>query len=188
MRKILFVILLPAVLLVSWDLPLSGILAKIDPSALLPGGDKKNISHKTFYSLLYSPNDKQASWVAYNLSCEHTQGEFTRESTFKFDASVPGGSAKSSDYNKCGYDRGHLAPAGDMTFDSVAMRESFLMSNVSPQVPAFNRGIWKQLEDLFRDWACEYKRIYIVTGPVLKSIKPLKKLGNSSISNPYYFY
>lgn len=154
----------------------------------MPKGNERDVCHKTYYSISFSAEHKQASWAAYNLSGEHTAGRFERESTFRYDANVPGGSAKSTEYSKSGYDRGHLVPAADMAFDSIAMFESFLMSNISPQVPAFNRGIWKKLEELFRGWAVDYKQIFIVTGPVLKSNLPLKKIGNSKISIPDYFY
>jgi endonuclease G len=55
------------------------------------------------------------------------------------------------DYEKSGYDRGHLAPAADMGFSKITMAESFYYSNMSPQVPGFNRGIWKQLEEQTRN-------------------------------------
>ena len=50
----------------------------------------------------------------------------------------------SKDYTNTGYDRGHLAPAADFSFSDIAMSESFYMSNISPQHPSFNRGIWKK--------------------------------------------
>lgn len=62
------------------------------------------------------------------------------------------------------------APAADMAHSAEAMEETFLMSNISPQLPVFNRGIWKSLEKLVRDWG-EKERIYIVTGPVFKDNK-----------------
>ena len=49
-----------------------------------------------------------------------------------------------------------------MTHSAEAMEETFLMSNISPQLPVFNRGIWKSLEKQVRDWG-EKERIYIVT-------------------------
>jgi endonuclease G len=73
-----------------------------------------------------------------------------------------------SDYTNSGFDRGHLAPAGDMKWSETAMDESFLMSNISPQKPAFNRGIWKKLEEKIRSWAIENDSIIVVTGLFLK--------------------
>jgi len=80
------------------------------------------------------------------------------------DYNVPEGSATNVDYQGSGYDRGHLAPAGDMSWSSQTMEESFFYSNMSPQVPGFNRGIWERLEDQVREWAIENQDIYVVTG------------------------
>src|SRR5450759_1124712 len=90
---------------------------------------------------------------------------------FKMDQLVTTISSKSSDYTKSGYDRGHLCPAADMGFNPVAMEESFFMSNISPQVPDFNRGLWKELEMTVRKWAIKEHKLYVVTGPVFKDSK-----------------
>jgi endonuclease G len=57
---------------------------------------------------------------------------------------------------------------------------------MSPQVPAFNRGIWKKLEELVREWAIENESIYIVTGPILK--KGLPAIGSNQVSVPEFYY
>jgi endonuclease G len=90
-----------------------------------------------------------------------------RKDNFRSDPKVKTGSAALSDYKGSGYDRGHLAPAADFKWSATAMSESFYMSNMSPQVPGFNRGIWKNIESTVRNWAVENDEIYIVTGPVL---------------------
>jgi endonuclease G len=87
---------------------------------------------------------------------------------------------------KSGYDRGHLCPAADMSFNSVAMQESFLMSNISPQIPEFNRGIWKELETTVRNWAVKEHKIVVVTGPVFKDNKGT--VGADRVLIPGYFY
>ena len=95
-------------------------------------------------------------------------------------------SADDHDYEGSGYDRGHLAPAADMGWSTITMAESFYFSNMSPQLPAFNRGIWKRLEELVRSWAIENKAVYVVTGPVLTSNLP--SIGPDKVSVPKYFY
>jgi endonuclease G, mitochondrial len=145
----------------------------------------KVISH-TGYSLLYNEANEQASWVAYNLTREETNKVYDRTDKFIPDPAVSTGSAIDADYSGSGYDRGHLAPAADMGWSSTAMAESFYYSNMSPQVPAFNRGIWKKLEELVRDWAVENNSIFIVTGPVLTS--GLKSIGADKVSVPNYYY
>lgn len=84
------------------------------------------------------------------------------------------------------FDRGHLAPAGDMLWDSTAMKESFYYSNMSPQRPAFNQHIWGELESYVRAWAKTNAAIYVATGPVLK--KGLPKTGHHNVSVPEYYY
>jgi endonuclease G, mitochondrial len=100
------------------------------------------VIHKAFI-LAYSEKHEQASWVQYILSAEmcENKGE-ERTDNFRADKAVTSGSSSPEDYKKSGYDRGHLCPAGDMGWDAQAMSVSFLMSNMRPQLPGFNRGIW----------------------------------------------
>lgn len=138
------------------------------------------------YSLLYNEAHEQASWVAYELTKAETNKLFNRSDKFITDPLVSTGSANNADYSGSGYDRGHLAPAADMGWSSRTMKESFYYSNMSPQDPAFNRGIWKSLEELVRSWAIENEAVYIVTGPVLT--KGLLTIGSDKVSVPRYYY
>ena len=79
-----------------------------------------------------------------------------------------------------------MAPAGDMGWSVTSMAESFYYSNMSPQEPGFNRGIWKKLEELVRTWAIDYQSIYVVTGPILT--KGLKTIGEHHVAVPKYYY
>lgn len=143
--------------------------------------------HHKYYSLCYSTVHKQAIWVSYTLSCFMVENvNCERSDDFRTDPKVPQG-ASLNDYKGSGYDRGHLCPAGDMAFDCDAMSESFFMSNMSPQIPAFNRGIWKNLEGLVRSWASLYGKIWIVTGPVL-STDSLGTIGMGRVTIPSYYY
>ncbi|WP_300660356.1 DNA/RNA non-specific endonuclease [Fluviicola sp.] len=138
------------------------------------------------YSLLYNEAHEQASWIAYELTEERTNNVYERTDKFLVDPMVTSGSATDKDYEKSGYDRGHLAPAADMGWSEVTVAESFYYSNMSPQEPSFNRGIWKKAEELVRNWAIENKDIYIVTGPVLT--EGLKTIGPNEVSVPAYYY
>lgn len=125
------------------------------------------VIHHTYYSLSYNERNEQAEWVAYLMDRTMLNvPNLPRYHRFDPDYKVQTRSAFHRDYNSSGYTRGHLAPAGDMAFDTVAMRESFLMSNISPQLRAFNNGIWKELEENIRDWTYKAERLYIITGPV----------------------
>lgn len=141
----------------------------------------------TYYSLSYNEKFEQANWVYYTLTDEMVNGGgVERSNKFKVDPMVSSGSAKSSDYTKSGYDRGHLCPAADMGFSPTSMEESFFMSNISPQAPDFNRGIWKELETEVRKWAIKERKIYVVTGPVFSDNKGT--IGADQVLVPGYFF
>ena len=143
------------------------------------------IRHKGF-SLLYNETYEQANWVAYELTANETIKKFERTNHFISDPLIITGSADNSDYMGSGYDRGHLAPAGDMEWSAESVAESFYYSNMSPQVPSFNRGIWEKLEEFVRNNAVANQSLYVVTGPVLKS--GLKVIGHNQVAIPEYYY
>ena len=124
--------------------------------------------------------------MAYRLTSGHTSGTVDRTNDFREDYKVKTGSASLSDYKGSGYDRGHLAPAADFKWSSTAMSESFFMSNMSPQKPGFNRGIWKKLESNVRNWASDNGEIYVVTGPILTG--SYSSIGSNQVSIPDYYY
>jgi endonuclease G len=132
--------------------------------ALLSG---EKVTKHLAYSVSYNHKHMQANWVAYELTLSHTLGAAERESRFVVDPIINPKTARTEDYTKSGFDRGHLAPAADMKFSAQAMTESFYTSNISPQRPGLNRGIWKKLEEKIRDWAPASHPLFIVTGPVL---------------------
>ncbi len=134
---------------------------------------------------MYSQVHKQPRWVAYELKSSLQLGKYSRLNKFVFDNNIKSGTATDEDFRYSGYDRGHLAPAGDMSYSSKAMAESFLYSNISPQLPELNRGIWKNLELLVRNWGISSK-LYVVTGPVLNG--DLGYLGKNRVSIPNLFY
>ncbi|GAB2544371.1 DNA/RNA non-specific endonuclease [Spirosoma aerophilum] len=140
------------------------------------------------YTLRYRDQYKDADWVAYPLLAYETTGDADRKyEQFKPDPSVENGTALPSDYTRSGYDRGHLAPAGDFKFSQRMMRETFFMSNITPQAPEFNRGIWKELEELVRTWAIRDKGIYVITGAVLTSGLPtIGKTNEVSVPGKFY--
>ena len=139
------------------------------------------------FDLGYNEQYEQAAWVAYVLSREEIEsGNIERTDNFRPDTAIASGSATLADYRGSGFDRGHLAPAGDMQWAPEAMSESFLMSNMSPQLPAFNRGVWLRLETEVRNWALEKDSIYVITGPVLAPIDSF--IGENQVGIPQHYY
>jgi endonuclease G len=158
-----------------------------DVVLVLPAAQQNETIHcHTHYCFVFDTTHKQSKWLAYELRSNMIEGDAMRSSRFFLDTTVEGGTAKNEDYRGSGFDRGHLVPAGDMVFCDTAMRETFYYSNISPQTPAFNRGIWKRLESTVRDYAHNLEDIHVVTGPVLS--EGLPSIGESSVSVPSYFY
>ena len=154
----------------------------------LPTSSTGEIIERLNYTLSYSEVHEQAEWVAYKLTKKAIQApNVKRTGDFRPDPKVRKGSASPRDYYGTGYDRGHLAPAGDMNFNKKAMSETFYMSNMSPQIRNFNGGIWRELEESTRDWAYDNKELFIVTGPVLtQGIR--ERIGENGVSVPDLFY
>ncbi|MCF8268164.1 MAG: DNA/RNA non-specific endonuclease [Ignavibacteriales bacterium] len=139
-----------------------------------------------YYTIQYSEENEQARWVAYSLTADNVLINLKRDGNFISDPKVTTGSALKSDYTRSGYDRGHLAPSADFNFSIEAMHQTYYMSNISPQSPALNRGIWKDLESEIRQLAIEHKKLYVVTGPIFHD-NP-KKIGKSGVSVPDRFF
>jgi len=156
------------------------------PVVYFPVPSQDLVRH-TYYTLSYNEKYEEANWVYYTLTDSMVlNGGEERSNKFKIDPLVPTGSAKSSDYTKSGYDRGHLCPAADMGFNPTAMQESFMMSNITPQKPDFNRGIWKELETTVRGWVKKEHCLIVVAGPVFKDNKGT--IGMDKVLVPGYFF
>ncbi|WP_299019997.1 DNA/RNA non-specific endonuclease [uncultured Photobacterium sp.] len=119
------------------------------------------------YAAGYNYQNKVSDWVAYHITKESVNAFYERSNRFRSDTEVPSSfRVTSRDYSKTGYDRGHLAPSGAMDFTQQSMQQSFLMTNMAPQLPGFNRGGWKALEKKVREWANTYNELYVVSGPI----------------------
>ncbi len=89
------------------------------------------------------------------------------------------------DYKGSGFDRGHLVPAADMKLNRVMMSETFLMTNMSPQVPQLNRGLWAKIESSMRAAVKRWGDAHIITAPLLTQGLPRIQSG-VSIPDSYY--
>lgn len=153
----------------------------------LPEGGEGSIVHHRHYSLSYVEKYELSEWVAYILTrAQLNQPKFARPDQFIPDYAVKSGSAFHRDYTGSGYTRGHLVPAADMAWDSIALRETFYMSNIAPQRKYFNEGVWRELEEQTRDWVRKYRRLYVISGPVLSSIQG--RIGYNRVGVPGLFF
>ena len=118
------------------------------------------------YLVGYDAQVKVPRFVMWTLTPGHALGCVARSNAFAADQSIQGG-ATPADYAGTGYDKGHMAPDGDQSWDQQVEYESFLMTNMSPQAGSLNRGIWKLLETSVRGWAFQGNQNFtIVSGGV----------------------
>ncbi len=145
------------------------------------------------YTVGYNADWKIPNWVAYVLTGTHLNGQqCSRNDCFKTDPQlsklkvVANSRISNADYNKSGYDRGHMAPAADMRWDTNIMIESFFMTNICPQAPSLNRIYWENLEETTRFWAKKYDSIYVVCGPIISN--PTNCFSKKNIVIPAAFF
>lgn len=102
-----------------------------------------------------------------------------------------------SDYKGSGFDRGHLAAAGNHKSDQKYCEQTFYLTNMAPQVGSgFNRDSWNRLEKYVRKLTKTYKNVYVCTGPLYlpkkeadgKSYVKYQVIGNNSVAVPTHFY
>ena len=141
-----------------------------------------------YITIFYSSKYKDPLAVCYILTRKMLSGrQYSRDNDeFVKDPLLKKNYSLSSDYRGSGYDRGHMCPSADMAFSEKAQAQTFYMSNITPQKPKFNRGIWKELEEQVREWAKENDSLYIVVGAVYS--KRPKRLGLDRVAVPSYFY
>ncbi len=151
-----------------------------DDSVFFPEQKGDQLLRYTNINIAYDEKNEQALWVCYLLTRSHLDNPVCkRKNNFKSDTNIYSGSASPKDYYKSGYDRGHLAPAADMLWSEDAMKESFYMSNMSPQKPGFNRGIWKRLETAVRKTALIEDSLIIITGALF--IDSIESIGDNNV-------
>jgi len=160
--------------------------AQVIELAQTAAGIKEQVISHTGFTVSYNAEWMQPNWVAWELLREEASGQVRRMDQFTQDPRVKGRSATTYDYSRSGYDRGHMAPAGDMKWDSRAMEESFYLSNICPQHHDINSGQWEKLESRCRGWARFHGRVWICCGPIMQS-NP-RTIGPSKVPVPSGFF
>lgn len=161
-------------------------------------GIPKNVDKilcRSGYVVGYGYKIKGARYVAARLTTESVHSNKVDRAlpdAFKEDIEIPARyRTRLSDYKGSGYDRGHLIPSADVDFSRKANRETFILSNISPQLPGFNRdmagymGAWGALESRVRRWVSHYGEIYVFAGPIY-SRKP-KTIGRGVMVPDSFF-
>ncbi|MFT4667562.1 MAG: endonuclease G [Polaribacter sp.] len=145
----------------------------------LPEADQ--ILYNRHYVLGYSYYFRQAKWALEIVDADET--EVVRQDNFRADYRVPEEFRADLDvYKGSKYDRGHLVSSANKRETNLQNSETFLLSNMSPQKPRFNRGIWKSLEEAVRKLDRQKKvfETYVISGPLFYFDKEVKMIGDSS--------
>lgn len=154
------------------------------------------IDYRLAYSVSFNSETLNANWVAWSLTRQHTKGPegdpFSRKKLnppYYVDLDTTKSHLEKYYWDGAypPYEHGHLCPAADNKWDEAAMRQSFFLSNMSPQESDFNSGTWEDLEKKCRHWANHYGEIFIVTGPVFYN-KNFKTLPEGKIAIPDAFF
>lgn len=183
----------PEVAAVAAEMPRPSSSGALSDERLLPA-PRADLSEQMLrrkgYTVSYNKDTRNANWVAWNLTKEHTAEVVDRPKTGPFheDDEVPDPKANRSDYKGSGWSRGHLCPAGDCRWDADAMYESFLLTNVCPQAGKLNTGVWNQIEKSCRSWAIKYGEVLIVTGPIYFKKSKAGFIGANKVKVPDAFF
>ena len=153
---------------------------------------KKQYLTNPSYDVIYDNENIEPFIVIYQLKYSDQTHYLKRDSDynnrFKPDKRVIK-SANDSDYKKSGWDKGHLAPAKDFSYEVSAAESTFLLSNIAPQNPYFNRnGAWKKLEEKVREISQNSERpIQIVSGPIVVQNKRINEIDTAPTVPDYFF-
>jgi len=130
--------------------------------------DTNYLMVKPQFTLSYNTSTLCPNWVAWHLDSVN-MGEADRSDDFRPDTELPQGwyGVKKADYqyNKYGFDRGHVCPSADRTATKEDNSMTFLMTNMVPQTPDNNRVIWMHFENFERELVKEGNEVYIIAGP-----------------------
>ncbi|HRK61698.1 MAG TPA: DNA/RNA non-specific endonuclease [Candidatus Omnitrophota bacterium] len=151
---------------------------------------------RSAYVACYNTETKVADWTEYALTQQDLRNDISRDDDFRADPDLRAGQrSELVDYRGSGYDRGHLVPAADMARGRVAMSESFLLTNMGPQAPSVNRGIWSKLEAQVREWAKEGKSLRVITGPLYfgndsnsDGVPEISTIGRGKVFVPSHYF
>ncbi len=153
-----------------------------------PGADLLLFNRE--YIIGYSFLLRQPRWALEVIDPRNSLIEVERADNFRADLRVPEQwRVDLDDYVSSGFDRGHLISSADRRARAIENSETFLMSNMAPQRPGFNRGIWKELEEAVRQLASDerYLEVYAICGPLFDFRRPVEKLGDG-VAIPHGFF
>ncbi|MEI8164858.1 MAG: DNA/RNA non-specific endonuclease [Chloroflexales bacterium] len=148
--------------------PASLHLALGNPSGAVANASQPNnyLIIREQYALAYSRDRGIPAWVSWHVAATDLGATARYSGSFITDTSLPAGwyRVTHNDYTGSGYDRGHMAPAGDRTASAAANEATFILTNVLPQSAANNQGPWNQLENYARELVGQGNELYVIAG------------------------
>ena len=151
----------------------------------IPEGTAEVFKDYMGFSVSFNPRHRVPNYVVWELTREEAQGQVRRSNDFHPDPDVEG-CPDLSDYRGSGFDRGHMAPAGEMKWDARAMYDSHSLTNMCPQDRVINGGRWRSIENLEQSWVMRDSSLVIITGPILTD-SITRTIGNG-VSVPERFF
>ncbi len=185
--------------------PADDEVAATDPQgcrAQLPGGRLPQFANAAWqkdltllcyreFGLAYSARTRTPLWVAEHLTAARVERarQQERKDSFHPDPHLPEAvRASLADYDNSGWDRGHMAPSGDMS-TPAAQHESFTLANMVPQDPENNRRIWSSIEGGVRNHVQRAGAAYVITGPLYLTAAGQKiRMLNHSVAVPTHLW
>ncbi len=153
------------------------------------------------YVLEHSDLDKIPYWVCESIELAELNGSAVRKDKFFPEPQLQGAPrSELADYKGSGFDRGHMAPAGNQDQSQQLNDETFSLANMAPQVGVgFNQHTWAVLEGKVRAWAEERQLAYAITGPLFWDPEeedpatadgsiPFETIGPGGVGVPTHFY
>lgn len=174
--RLLVLLLLPVLPLCAPTARAAEACAQHHPDGVAPSITRPALERDTSrlcfegFAVLYSGVSRTPLAVSEHLTRDRIQQarRVPRDDAFHTEDQLPADQrARLSDYARSGFDRGHMAPSGDMA-TPTSQQESFSLANIVPQAPESNRCLWEGIESTVRDLATGDGEIWVVTGPVFE--------------------
>lgn len=139
------------------------------------------------FAVGWSPSLRRPVWCAYHVTPDvlYQTGQRPNFNKDKEAANSP----SPGDYTRSGYDRGHMVPnhAIESRYGADDQKKTFLMSNIAPQTPALNQGVWRNVEHRIADfWPAKYGEIWVIVGTIPN--RRGETLSGTDIEIPGRFY
>ena len=160
--------------------------------------DNKDASHPVkvlindAFAVGYSEERQNPVWSAYHVDQISNAPDHDRPKKFHTDIRTESKISGDMTFRRDSepkYDRGHMTPnnAIQQEWGRLAQMETFLMSNISPQISSLNSGKWKSLEhDITERLVGKVDDLWVIAGPVFG--EDPEEIKDTDIQIPDQFY